>query len=78
MKPLSLYTRRRCHLCEELLEALEPAERAGRISVTPVDVDGDPALRERYGLRVPVLVDEHGAVICEGRAPDPLPPDWPA
>ena len=31
-----------------------------------MDVDADPALAARYGLRVPVL-EQGGAVICEGR-----------
>jgi len=32
-----------------------------------IDVDADPALRERYGERVPVLADRQGVEICEGR-----------
>jgi glutathione S-transferase len=32
-----------------------------------VDVDTDPALRERFGRRVPVLTDQHATVLCEGR-----------
>ena len=76
MKRLTLYSRRGCHLCEEMLEALEPAERAGRFSVQVLDVDADPELRERYGLRVPVLC-EGSTVLAEGRLPDPLPADWP-
>jgi hypothetical protein len=51
--PLRLYTREGCCLCEgleERLRALDPAPALER-----VDVDGDPALQARYGLRVPVL-----------------------
>jgi len=50
---LRLYTREGCCLCEgleERLRALDPAPALER-----VDVDGDPALQARYGLRVPVL-----------------------
>lgn len=48
-----LYTRAGCCLCEGLEERLRellPSE-----ALRLVDVDGDPALRARYGLTVPVL-----------------------
>jgi hypothetical protein len=32
-----------------------------------VNVDADPALVERYGLRVPVLADTAGKELCHGR-----------
>jgi hypothetical protein len=32
-----------------------------------VNVDADPALIARYGLRVPVLTDPRGAELCHGR-----------
>ena len=32
-----------------------------------VPVDDDPALAERYGLRVPVLTDAEGSELCHGR-----------
>jgi hypothetical protein len=67
--PLRLYTREGCCLCEgleERLRALDPAPALER-----VDVDGDPALQARYGLRVPVLAvagAEAGAELV-GNAP---------
>jgi len=48
---LVLYTRDGCHLCEQAMTQLD---RAG-IGWRPVDIDEDPALAEKYGLRVPVL-----------------------
>ena len=57
-----LYSRRGCHLCEaaeDLLEMLRPG-------VMLVDVDADPATRDRYGLRVPVL-EIDGVPMVEGR-----------
>jgi hypothetical protein len=62
---LRLYTRHGCCLCEglqERLEALEP-----RPSLELVDVDGDPALQARYGLRVPVLA------VADAPSADPPP-----
>jgi hypothetical protein len=32
-----------------------------------IDVDADPALAERYGERVPVLIDAAGNELCHGR-----------
>jgi len=37
------------------------------VAFEEVPVDGDPALSERYGLRVPVLVDASGRELCHGR-----------
>jgi hypothetical protein len=66
LPPLLLYSRRGCCLCDGLerkLRALEPPP-----PLTVVDVDGDPALRGRYGLEVPVLL-----MSSEGSAPRALP-----
>ncbi len=50
-----LYSRSWCHLCEDMLLALQSlVGEAWRIDV--VDVDADPALVERYDELVPVLV----------------------
>lgn len=51
LPPLTLYTRRGCHLCEQAEERLLLLDFA----YTPVDVDTDPTLRARYGDDVPVL-----------------------
>ncbi|HKX37257.1 MAG TPA: glutaredoxin family protein [Burkholderiales bacterium] len=58
-----LYGRRWCHLCEEMAQAL----RAAGIAFDEVDVDADPALEERFGELVPVLVDAHGNELCHYR-----------
>ncbi len=63
MGELTVYTRRGCHLCEVLIEELLPLAR-GRARVHLRDVDGDPVLAERYGLRVPV-VEGGGETLCE-------------
>ncbi len=51
-----------CHLCEDawvlLTELGVTAER--------VDIDDDDALVRDYGLRIPVLLDDAGAVVAEG------------
>jgi hypothetical protein len=45
----------------------ETLQRLG-VAFDKVDVDADPALRERYGRRLPVLAGQDGTEICEGRA----------
>lgn len=65
MPELIVYTRRGCHLCEVLIEELMPLTR-GRARLRLCDVDRDPALVERYGVRVPVL-EADGEVLCEAR-----------
>lgn len=49
-----IYTRRRCGLCRRA-EALVAREARGA-RIRHVDVDTDPQLVERYGVRVPVVV----------------------
>ncbi len=60
---LTLYGRGYCHLCDEMLAALEPLRREFSIDVDLVDVDCDAALEQRYGSLVPVLVHA-GAELC--------------
>jgi hypothetical protein len=68
--PCRLYARQGCCLCEglqERLEALDPP-----LPLEWLDVDRDPALQARYGLRVPVLA----MPLAEGGWRDlpPVPP----
>ena len=61
--PLTLYTRSVCPLCDDLVAALEGLP----LDITRIDGGGDPALEERYGLRIPVLLDAAGNLLAEGR-----------
>jgi hypothetical protein len=45
-----------CGLCEEALAGLRRLSRAKRLDIERVDVSRDPALLDRYVVRVPVLV----------------------
>ena len=57
-------SREGCGLCDDMLQALAVLEREQRLPpVTVVDVDADPELTLRYGLKVPVLLLD-GSVIC--------------
>ena len=55
MPRLSLYLRDHCPLCDEAMDLLAQARVPDFDSVW---IDDDPALEERYGIRVPVLRDE--------------------
>lgn len=60
---LVLYGRTYCHLCDDMLAALEPLRRDFNFSVTVVDVDADPALDAKYDELVPVL-EADGRELC--------------
>lgn len=64
MRELTFYTRRGCHLCEDIERQLQPWLENGRIALRRVDIDDDPALAERFNARVPVLMAGARA-ICE-------------
>ncbi len=53
---LTLYTTAGCHLCEHAEEILHNAG----VRFVPVDIEDDLALLERYGVRIPVLLDARG------------------
>ena len=56
MSKFTLYSRSYCHLCEDMLVALQALAPQGRpFEVDVIDVDADPALVERFDELVPVL-----------------------
>lgn len=52
---LTLYYREGCHLCDTMLQALRGLQPSLGFEIVPVDIDRDPALRQRYDEWVPVL-----------------------
>ena len=61
---LVVISREGCGLCEDMLHALAELECAESIPpVSVVDVDSDPELTRRFGIKVPVLLFD-GSVIC--------------
>jgi len=60
-----VYSRPGCGLCDELLQALCLLPAAREVPVDVVDVDADPALRSRYGHKIPVLL-LGGELVCHG------------
>ncbi len=60
---LTLYGRSYCHLCDEMLAALNALRAGIDFAVDVVDVDGDAALEQRFGTLVPVLMHA-GTELC--------------
>lgn len=52
---LVLYTRADCHLCSDMLAAARPIAAAHGLEIEAVDIDGNPELRRRYHVLIPVL-----------------------
>jgi hypothetical protein len=55
---LTLYSRAYCHLCQDMLAALEALRGESCFDVDVVDVDADPVLEQKYGQLVPLLATE--------------------
>ena len=52
---VTIYTRPGCHLCDEAKAAIEASGCTGEYSLEEINIDEDPALRERYGYDIPVI-----------------------
>ncbi|HUQ33043.1 MAG TPA: glutaredoxin family protein [Pyrinomonadaceae bacterium] len=50
------YTRPGCHLCEEAKAEMLAAGCADEYVLEEVNIETDEALREQYGLEIPVVV----------------------
>jgi thioredoxin reductase (NADPH) len=53
--PLTLYVRKYCHLCDDMLAELDSLRSTLTFTVDLVDVDADAQIEARYGELVPVL-----------------------
>ncbi|HEX4269582.1 MAG TPA: glutaredoxin family protein [Steroidobacteraceae bacterium] len=64
---LTVVHRRDCHLCEQMVAELQALGRTMQLPpIEVVDVDGDPILKRRHDLDVPVLLLD-GTVVCRHR-----------
>jgi glutaredoxin len=68
MNRVTLYTRVGCHLCEEAARALQEERASTPFHLDLVDIDGDPELARRYGVRVPVVAVD-GVELFEYQVP---------
>lgn len=61
-----LLTRPDCSLCDEFQQELAHWGRGRALPPLRLqDVDSDPLMQRRYGLKIPVLLLD-GAVVCSG------------
>lgn len=63
---LTVYGREYCHLCHDMVVALEALQPIHGFRLEVVEVDEDEALEARYGEWVPVLVAD-GEQLCHYR-----------
>lgn len=52
---VTIYTRPGCHLCDVARAAIEASGCSGEYLLEEVNIDEDPALRERYSDDIPVI-----------------------
>ena len=71
MRQVTLYTRVGCHLCEEAERVLREERVATPFRLELVDIDRDPELVRRYGVRVPVVAVD-GEDVFEYEVPPDL------
>ena len=57
---LVIYTGDKCHLCEQAKALLVTVLEQSGLDLKEVDIDSDETLKERYGLRIPVLLLPNG------------------
>lgn len=65
MKEVVVYSRPKCHLCEEALEAIVALHVEGyRFELREIDIDSDESLLRAHLERIPV-VEVDGEVVSE-------------
>jgi hypothetical protein len=55
---LTLYSKPGCHLCDDMKHVIETVAMRVPLTLDVVDISADPALMDRYGLEIPVLLIE--------------------
>jgi glutaredoxin len=68
---VTLYTRAGCHLCEHAEQVLRNEQRTIPFALVKVDIDENPELARRYGVRVPVVAVD-GVELFEYEVPPDL------
>ena len=62
---LIVYGREECHLCQDMILALQNLQAQVSFAFQVIDIDSDPELVARYGDKIPVLMSSHnGQEIC--------------
>lgn len=53
---LIVYGRAECHLCEEMIAALQQLQKQVPFNFEVIDIDYDPELKSLYNEKIPVLM----------------------
>ena len=62
---LIVYSREECHLCQDMIHALQSLQEQSAFKFEVTNIDTDPQLVSRYGERIPVLLAfKDGPEIC--------------
>jgi glutaredoxin len=56
MPTVTIYGKPGCHLCEDALDALLDVRATHPFEIVEVNIARDPALIERYGEQIPVVL----------------------
>ncbi|KIY23751.1 glutaredoxin family protein [Mesobacillus subterraneus] len=54
-KIVKLYSRPRCHLCENAHQILEELQQNWNFTIEEINIDDDSELVEKYGITIPVI-----------------------
>lgn len=52
---IEIYSRPRCHLCDEAKDVIERVRRRHTFSVSVINIEDDPMLEHAYGTDIPVI-----------------------
>ncbi len=61
---LSVYYRLGCHLCDEMIALLSEYQDELNFDIKLVDIDKDPALKQRFHTDIPVVMQEEQILFC--------------
>jgi len=53
-----VYSRSGCHLCEEMVEHLNILKESHKFEFDIIEITGNAALEEKFGVKVPVLMQD--------------------
>jgi thioredoxin reductase (NADPH) len=59
VRKLTVLSREYCHLCDDLIAGLRAMQARHDFDFEVVDVDRHPDLEEKWGDKVPVVLDGH-------------------
>ncbi|MES9811486.1 MAG: glutaredoxin family protein [Candidatus Thiodiazotropha sp.] len=65
MTALHFYYREGCHLGDDMLMELVRLQAEWDFEIIEVDIDCNPAIREKYRTRIPLLEDHQGRCLSE-------------